>query len=471
MAPGWPLGLEPGGLALPAVAAAGGCGDPGLAGVAELLAGFAGGLPVSEAVAALAARRAGDERAGEAVLSVLPVAAAVAESERRWRDGTARALEGVPFGVKAIIDVAGAVVTCGSVVTGDRRAVADSAVVARLRAAGAIPLAMLATTEFAAGSPFNPRHGVVTNPWDAGRWTGGSSTGSGAALARRLVPLALGTDTGGSIRVPSCWCGTTGLKPTRGLLPRDGIATLSWTLDHPGPMARSARDLTLALGVLAGKTTVGPARGVRGLRVGLPSGWFDEGVDGAVLGAWRAAAQVMEAAGAALVPLDARGLDLGAHHDAAWDILTAEAAAVQGWTRARRGEQDAGLVARLERGEAVSGARYAEAMLMRAELMGALARVMEGVDVLLTPGLGGEAGRLADLTIEVDGRAEGFAIISRNTMVFDYTGFPALMMPAGLGPNGLPLGVQVVGRPGDDGLCLDVAMAFQQVTDFHEARP
>ena len=174
---------------------------------------------------------------------------------------------------------------------------------------------MLATTEYACGSAHNPRYGAVRNPWTPRRWTGGSSTGSGAALAARLLPLALGTDTGGSIRVPSAWCGITGLKPTRGLVPRTGVATLSWTLDHVGPMARSADDLMRVMPLIAGPDgddpiSVGAYDGARarpemaGLRIGVPSGWFLEMQDEAVLNAWRAALTVFERLGARLVELD-----------------------------------------------------------------------------------------------------------------------------------------------------------------------
>ena len=225
-----------------------------VAGVTKVLSAYASGsLRPSDLLSQLKARINATRTGGEAVLRFVPGAEEAAlESDRRLAEGRARPLEGIPFGVKDIIDVAGAVVTSGSHFTGDRVAPVDAPVVAALRAAGAIPVAMTATTEFATGSPHNPRFGTVTNPHDRSRWTGGSSTGSGAALAARLMPLALGTDTGGSIRVPSCWCGTTGLKPSRELVSRQGVAPLSWTLDHIGPMARSAEDIARVLPFMAG---------------------------------------------------------------------------------------------------------------------------------------------------------------------------------------------------------------------------
>lgn len=408
-------------------------------------------------------------------------------ADERWAMGAARPLEGVPFAVKSIIDVAGAPVTCGSLTTGDRVAAQDALVVARLRAAGAIPIAMAATTEFAAGSPFNPRHGIAPNPWDATRWTGGSSTGSGAALAARLVPLALGTDTGGSIRVPSAWCGVTGLKPTRGLLPLDGVASLSWTLDHVGPMGRSAADLVLAMAAMAGppeddhraQSTALPLqtnRPDRALRIGVPQGWFDELCDAPVLDAWRAALATMEAAGCILVPFtSAEWLgDLAQAHAAGWDVLLTELAATQNRNAPARMTQDKGLQLRIAQGEQVTGVAYAQGLSQRSVTLARFMAVMDGLklDVLMTPGIGSEAGDLATVTVEVNGKPNSFQdIIPRNTMMFDLTGMPALMLPSGFGPNGLPLAVQIVGRPFADATCLAAGITFQQLTDFHRAKP
>lgn len=404
----------------------------------------------------------------EAILSFLDTSSSVAESAARWRDGTPRPLEGIPFGVKGIIDVDRAAVTCGSHVTDARIAERDATVVSQLRAAGALPVAMLATTEFAAGSPFNPRHGVVTNPFDANRWTGGSSTGSGAAVARRLLPFALGTDTGGSIRVPSCWCGISGLKPTRGLLSTDGIAPLSWTLDHVGPMGLSATDLSLVMQATSECTPVP----FRNLRLGVPDGWFCDLVDSAVLTAWTDALDVMKTLGATCIPISTTELfgDMSTNHEIGWTILSAELAASQHHNSPRRSDQDAGLVARITRGEAVSASEYLLAMSHRTALIQRLL-TRWNVDLLVTPGLGGEAGYLEGLRIDINDRTFGFDIISRNTMIWDLCGFPALMLPAGQGRNGLPLGVQIIGRPFEDALCLSLGTAFQQATDHHQRQP
>lgn len=451
------------------------------AGVADLLGAFAAqSIWPSDVLSELTASIARSPTGREAILRFVPDADALAqESDRRYREGTARPLEGIPFGVKDIVDVSGTIVTSGSYFTGDRVAPSDASVVSRLRAAGAIPFAMTATTEFATGSPDNPRFGTVRNPYDRARWTGGSSTGSGAALAVRLMPLALGTDTGGSIRVPSCWCGTTGLKPSRELVSRHGVAPLSWTLDHIGPMARSAEDLLHVLPYMA--ETSGPAiaqqvadvlgeTSVKGLTIGIPSNWFNELVDERVLANWHRALQQFEALGCRLVEL--APIEVERFHAAGWVILQSELASLHAERLDRADLFDPGLLHRLKNGLGYSARDYGNALQQRGEALEQFLSVMEKVDVLVTPGLGGEAGQLDTLTVDVDGESHPFqSIISRNTMIFDVTGLPALMLPSGQGRTGLPTGIQIVGRPGDDVLCLRLGHAFQAVTDFHRMRP
>lgn len=442
------------------------------AGVADLLSAYGhGSLTPSTALDALKHAIAGTRAGAEAVLCfAADLETSVAESDRRWRHKNPRPLEGVFFGVKDIIDVADTLTTSGSRLTGNRIAPADADAVARLRAAGAIPLAMLATTEFACGSPHNPRFGTVTNPWDATRWTGGSSTGSGAALAGRLMPLALGTDTGGSIRVPSCWCGTTGLKPTRELISRQGVAPLSWTLDHVGPMARSAEDIAIVLPHMTAVAPSTPPNGTRKLRLGVPTNWFTESVDAHVIANWTAALALFEAQGCELVDLP--GLDIQAIHEAGWTILLSELAAYHACRIDEADRFDAGLVARLKQGMQISASAYGEALRYRATAQRNFVALFHSVDLIVTPGLGGEAGFLDTLTVEIDETALPFQqVISRNTMVFDCLGLPALMLPSGVGRTGLPTGIQIIGPPGCDGLCLSLGITFQSLTDHHRRTP
>ncbi len=451
--------------------------------IGELSAAYASGATDPVAVlTALTARITSHPTGQDAVLAMVPGTEALAHaSATRIREGSARALEGIPFGVKDIIDVADAPVTCGSKLTGERIAAADAVVVARLRAQGAIPIAMLATTEYACGSAHNPRYGAVRNPWDRSRWTGGSSTGSGAMLAARMLPLALGTDTGGSIRVPSAWCGITGLKPTRGLVPRTGVAPLSWTLDHIGPMARSADDLARVMPLIAGPdamdpTAVGQYPGDRaradivGLRVGVPAGWFIEMQDAAVLAAWHEALAMLERLGARLVPVDLG--DIATAHADGYLILMAELASLQEPDLDRIENFDAGARARIEQGLTFSATAYLRALRRRPLVLQRVLAAMAEVDVVVTPGVGCEAATLADMTVEVNATPHPLQLVlPRNTMIFDYTGLPALMLPSGAGRNGLPVAIQIVGKPYDDALCLSVGAAFQRVTDFHRRMP
>jgi aspartyl-tRNA(Asn)/glutamyl-tRNA(Gln) amidotransferase subunit A len=463
-------------------------------GVLDLLSAYAGGSATPSAVlAALQSRWADPELVGGAILAVVAGAdEAAAESDRRWRGGTARPLEGIFFAVKDVIDIAGAPVTAGSRLTGDRVASADATAVARLREAGAIPVLVTATTEFACGAPHNARYGTVTNPWDRSRWTGGSSTGSAGALAARLVPLALGTDTGGSIRVPSALCNLTGIKPSYGLVPRTGVASLSWTLDHIGPMARSAADLRAVLGVLAGPDGLDPAavpastaeelraeledtavRGdptLSGVRLGVPTAWFTELCDTGVLAAWEATVATLRGLGADVVPVDLPGLHR--IHDDVTVVLTCELASNQENALDRFGQYDIGTQVRIARGLVPSAVDYLRALRRRvvAQRDAVAALDLAGVDVLVTPGIGATAARLSDVTVEIDGvRHPMQSVIGRNTGLFDYLGFPAVMAPAGL-VSGMPVGVQLVGRPWADDTCLRIAQVLQCVTDFHDRR-
>ena len=462
----------------------------GAPGVLELLTAYADGSldPLAVHDAALAAVGP-DGPAPTAFTAVVASSrAAAAESARRWAAGTARPLEGVPFAVKEIIDVSGTPVTCGSAHTGDRVATTDATAVARLRAAGAVPVAMTATTEFACGLPTGVRHPAVQNPWRAGRWTGGSSTGSAAAVASRAVPLALGTDTGGSVRVPASICGLTGLKPTRGLVPRTGVASLSWTLDHVGPLARSAADLAAVLHVLAGPDGTDPAAiddvppcaptdvaahtRLEGRRLGRVRGWFEQRCDSAVVAAVDTAAEVLRAAGAEVIDVELPGA--GDAYADALVVLSSELLATQEEAVPRLELFDAGTRKRLARGAGASAADYLRALRARAAAQRSVQAVMDtaGLDALLTPAVGATAPRLSDLTVEIDGqRVPLQEVVPRNTSPFNLTGSPALVLPAGRGRDGLPVAVQLVGRPFEDALLLGLGVAFQRLTDHHLAAP
>lgn len=476
-------------------------------GVVDLLNAYDARTTTPGAVfGALRDRSQRPELTGGAILSEIPGAdALVAEADRRWRVGNARPLEGIFVGVKAIIDVADASVTSGSWLTDDRVAGEDATAVRRLRAAGAIPVIITATTEFACGALNNRRHGAVSNPWDRTRWTGGSSMGSAGALAAGLVPLALGTDTGGSIRVPSALCGLTGIKPTYGLVPRTGIASLSWTLDHVGPMARSADDLRVALAVMSGPdghdptsapaelaarvgqmlvpptATTGPTVGagttvpagssLTGLALGLADAWFTDYCDATVLDALNTVVDTFRSLGARVSSMEIPEAQL--LHDDFGIILHSELAANQEGAMDRFDLYDIGTQVRIARGTVPAATDYLRALRRRRSALGSVLDTLDAseVDVLLTPGVGATAPRLSDATMEVNGIGHPMqSLIGRNTGIFDYLGLPAVMAPAGFA-DGLPIGVQLVGRPWADAQLVNLAAVLQSVTDTHQRRP
>lgn len=457
-------------------------------GAADLLAAYRARAtdPVAVVTASLAALD-GRGRAHNAVLALADPERARAdavESARRWAAGEARPLEGVPVGVKDIVATADLPTTGGARVLGDAVPRADATCVARLRAAGAIVVAKLATSEFAAGQPDNATFGPVRNPWDTDRWTGGSSTGSGGALAARCVPLAIGTDTGGSIRIPSAWCGTTGLKPTYGRVPRTGVLPLSWTLDHVGPMARSALDCGLMLASMAGAdgrdphassrpvdpALTAPPTDLAGRRIGAVRGWFTDVCDGQVHAAWLGTLDALADAGATIVDVDLPA----AHHAFAigWEILYAEAASLHEGHLDRLDELDRGFAARMLQGRALLAVDYLRALRVRSLLLDEALHALERVDVLCTIGAPGVAPRLDDLLVDVDGVGHPMlGVHSRATMYGNVTGLPALMLPSGFDRRGLPLAVQLLGRPFDEALLVGIGHALQSRTDHHRVVP
>ncbi len=460
---------------------------------AELLEGYRTGM--IDPVAAVDECLDGLEGTGRATGVVLAVGerdsvrASAAVARDRWRTGTARPLEGIPFGIKDIIATADLPTTGGSSVMGDLIARVDAPCVARLRDDGAIAVAKLATSEFAAGQPDNATFGRVANPWDGQRWTGGSSTGSGAALGHRLLPLTIGTDTGGSVRLPSAWCGTTGLKATYGRVPRTGVLPLSWTLDHVGPMARTARDCGLMLASMAGydigdpnsarepidqELRVVPGSGAStslvGKRVGVVEGWFTELCDRDVYASWCSAIDVLADAGATIVEVELPSAHLA--FLAGWELLFAEAASLHEAHIDRLHELDPGFVQRMLQGRFLLAVDYLRAMRLRTLVLDEALQALDGVDALCTVGVPGTAPRFDDLRVDVDDTAHPMQKVhSRSTMFGNFTGLPALMFPSGFDRKGMPTAIQLIGRPFDEREIITMAAAFQERTSFHEMTP
>ena len=394
-----------------------------------------------------------------------------ARSAERWRRGDAGPLEGVPVGVKDIIDTAGLCTAAGSPLFAGRVPSADATVVARLREAGAVILAKTTTPEFAFGDESGDG---VRNPSAPDRWAGGSSSGSAAGLAAGLFPVALGSDTGGSIRVPASYCGVSGLKPTFGLVPRDGVFGVSWTLDHVGPMARTVADLGLVLGVIAGGCDADPyasdrpvpdygrlAESIQGTRVGVVDGWLAEDRSPGVTAAVSGALERLEQLGCTVELVPFPHAELAG--TIAWVITVVEFAAHHVSNMHRIGEFTPSAACRLAAGARTSAFDYLKALRARSMVQGDLDSVFERVDVLVTAATPTTAPDPA--TFFDDGDRLWLDKVARTFLPFNLTGQPALVMPVG-SDEGRPAAVQVVAPPHADALCLQIGAALQREMPF-----
>ena len=397
-------------------------------------------------------------------------------------------LHGVPYGPKDLYATKGVRTTGGSTILADFVPAEDATVVSRLRAAGLIVLGKLNMHEFAYGPEgLNAHYGDARNPWDATahRVAGGSSSGSGVAVAAGLCPGALGSDTGGSIRIPASLCGISGIKPTYGRVSRAGVLPLAWSMDHAGPMALTVRDLALMLGAMAGYDAADPTTSVlpvpdyaaaltgevKGLRVGLLRAHFNDVAAPEVRAAVEAAAKRFEQAGAVV---DEVNLAEVVHVAAAsFAIVATEALAYHAeWMRTRSADYQPDVRDRLKMGALVSGVQYVRAQqvrqLVRREVDAALARR----DVLLAPATPIPAPVLGEKQTQLgDGPSDVRSALIRFTRPFNFSGHPACSVPCGFTAAGLPLGMQLVGRPFDEATVLRAADAYQRLTDWHARRP
>lgn len=452
----------------------------------ELLAMYAAGeaSPV-EAVEACLARFALVEPVLNATITLLaePALEAAAASADRWASGTALPLDGVPYGLKDIVATAGIRTTGGSSLYLDNVPAESAAHAARLAAAGGILLAKLGTFEFACGGADNRAFGRVHNPWDPDRTTGGSSSGSGAAVASGEVPLAIGTDTGGSIRIPAAYCGLTGMKATYGRVPRHGVMGLSWTLDHAGPMTRSAADAALMLGVIAGHDRRDASSSdrpvpdylslldtpVAGLRLARPRGFFETPMHPAVGATFDAAVHELAELGIEVVDVEVPGVEVAAA--AAWTICYAEMLSLHEGHFPTIEDRDAMGAGLLGAAPFVSAADYLRALRHRSVFQAQLAQAMDGCAGLVLPGNTTIAPLLDDMLADVgDDRVDWLAVATRNHIPFNYAGVPALCLPCGLAA-GMPVSLQLIGMPHDDATLLAIGAAYQATTDHHRARP
>jgi aspartyl-tRNA(Asn)/glutamyl-tRNA(Gln) amidotransferase subunit A len=391
-------------------------------------------------------------------------------------------LHGIPIGIKDNYLTEDMPTTAGSTAPGLAFPKRDAATVARLRSAGAIMIGKTRTHEFAWGNVTPP----VANPWDLGRVPSGSSGGSGAAVAAGLCPAALGSDTGGSIRMPAAACGTVGLKPTFGRVSRDGIIPHSWSLDHAGPLARSVADVAHVLQVLAGYDPRDPAcqdrpvprytdaltGSVRGLRLGVIRNHFFEdlqedverAVEQAILDLARAGATVHEVR----MPLLAYGL--GAIF--AIELASSTAYHDRSLRQGRAAHFQPDVRALVEMGRLVTGADYLKAEQFRAALMAEFSRLFATVDVVVVPTTPITAWKHGEWTVPVAGRQESVLAASwRLTYPFNLTGLPAISVPCGFDRDGLPIGLQIAAAPFREPLVLQVAHAYEQAHEWKDRFP
>lgn len=425
-----------------------------------------------------------DDRVGAFVVVLADAALEAAEqADKELRDGRSRGpLHGIPVAVKDLYDMAGVPTTASSAVRADFVPSEDSAAVARLRDAGAIVVGKTHTHEFAYGC-ITP---TTRNPWDLERVPGGSSGGSGAAIAAGECLLALGTDTGGSIRIPASLCGTVGLKPTFGRASRYGVTSLSWSLDHVGPLTRTVRDAAAALGTLAGADPRDPATadvevpdyvagldgGVDGLVVGLPTNYYFDLVDPDVEDAVRGAVAGLEGQGARVVEVDLPHTDQ--YMAVEFGVILPEASAYHQEMLRDRGElytEDVRLL--LETGELILATDYIRALRVRTMIQQGWRRVFDGIDVLAAPSLPATAVRCDDPTITwADGTTE--PVINayvRTSCPGNITGLPALSVPCGTDRAGLPIGLQLMGRPFDEATVLRVGQVHETLSGWGARQP
>jgi aspartyl-tRNA(Asn)/glutamyl-tRNA(Gln) amidotransferase subunit A len=378
-------------------------------------------------------------------------------------------LWGVPVAVKDVIDVAGTRTTAASRILADNVAVGDAETVERLRRAGAVLLGKLNTHEFAYGAmTTSPHFGPAHNPWSLDRICGGSSGGSGAAMAAELAAGTLGTDSAGSVRIPAAFCGVTGLRPSTGLVSNRGVLPVSWSIDAVGPIARSAEDCALLLDVIAG-TSTDLGAGVEGLRIGVVEALLDR-ADPRVAGVVQDAVDELGVLGATVEPTEVPLLEEAGTINQLVMLPEATNAHLR-WLRERLADYGPDVRARLLAGLLLPPTAYVTGLRARRWFNGEVRKLFERFDLLAAPAMPITAPPLGEDTVEVRGETMPYrlALIPFNSP-WSLAGLPAASVPCGL-VDGLPVGLALVGRRLEDETVLRAAHAFQQATDWHDRRP
>ena len=413
--------------------------------------------------------------------------AAARQAEAQIRAGNYRGpLHGIPVGLKDLFNTGGVRTTSGSRIFDTFVPAQDCTVASRFQEAGAILLGKLNMHQLAFGpTGENPDYGHMHNPWNPELITGGSSGGSGSAAAAGQCPITMGSDTGGSVRIPAALCGIVGLKPTYGLVSRHGLTPLSWCLDHAGPMVRTVEDAALTLNAIAGYDpkdvasaqvevpdyTTALTGEARGLRVGVPKEYFEAPLDPQVAQAVKSAITLLEGLGATVTEVSFPMFSLSQAISGA--ILMAEAAANYRDLLAREGDKLYPPVRlRLEAGLFITATDYLRAQQARAQFNRQARQLLQQVDLLAGPTVPVTAPKLLETQVQTGEQWVGTtSALTQYNRPYNLTGFPAISIPCGFSDTGMPIGLQLAGRPFDELTVLRAAHAYEQATDWHKRRP
>ena len=416
-----------------------------------------------------------------------PALSQAAEAELEIRAGRKRGpLHGIPYAAKDLVDTSGIRTTVGSRLRAHHVPSSNAAVIEKLDAAGAILIGKTGLHEWAYGiTSSNPHFGPVRNPWNPERIPGGSSGGSAAALAAGLCAFSLGSDTGGSIRIPAALCGVTGLKPTFGRISRRGVFPLGHTLDTLGPFGLRVADTAFTYGAIAGYDprdpasvdrpvelpTLPPEPCLKGTVIGVPSSFFFDRFDPEIADAAGNALSVLEGLGAALRSV--RTPDVEAANSLHRLILLAEAASVhRRRLESHRTEFGQDVRALLDQGRFVLATDYLDAQRARREFCREFDSVLDNVDALVIPSVPIPTARIGELEIEVGGKVENVRLATtRNVRALNLTGLPVLSVPCGFRSDGMPVGMQIVGPKYGEAGILTIGHAYEQATDWHARIP
>src|SRR5580700_10441073 len=373
-------------------------------------------------------------------------------------------MHGVPIAHKDLVYTKGVRTTGGSKIFKDFVPDHDADIAIRLVQAGAVLVGKTNLHEFAYGiTSTNPHFGAVRNPWDTERIPGGSSGGSGAALAAGILPMATGTDTGGSIRIPASFCGVTGLKPTFGLISKRGVMPLGWTMDHMGPMTKTVRDCAVAFHAMGGTDVAVKSADIRGLRIGLPVNYYFDRLNLEVSESVRTAVQTAAALGARIVDIKVPNID--EINVVARVLLLAEATSVHQAHLDRRVDIGADVMTLLDQGRLIRGSDYVDAQRLRRIYCREFSKLWSAVDCIFTPATPTPAPKVGQTKMQVGAIEEDVRLATTRLMRgINVLGIPALSIPCGFTKAGLPIGLQILGAPRAEEMILRVGAAIEDAT-------